>query len=179
MKTFIILAMTLTMSYGSFKTYQENVVNIEGNGEIKVVPDMAYIKVGTSSKSNDVDSAIIQTADSYVELKKILKKYKIKEKDIYSEDISVSETYEWKDRERISTGYKAEKMYKITWRNIAKIEDFAFEVTQAGTNFIDRIEFTHSKKDSLGKELINIAIDDANVIKNKIAKMKKTPSVLP
>ena len=165
----IIVAFALS-TFAGFKTYQENVMNIEGSASIKVEPDMATIFIGASAVNENVDTAMEKCALAFIGMKKLFDKYKISENDVKSENLSVSENYDYQDGNRKREGYKAYKVYKVTWHNLNTLQDFLFAATAQGANEIDRIEFSHSKTDSLEKRIIDLAIEDAKITANQIAK---------
>jgi uncharacterized protein YggE len=170
-KAFIFLLFISLSSSADFKTYQENVINIEGKAVQKIVPNKATIHVGASAINDDADVAMQKCADVFEKMKDLLKKFNISDIDIKSENIAVSENRDYNGGKK-SEGYKAIKQYKITWNNLSTLNDFLVQATSVGANELERIEFTHSKYDSLQKAVINLAIDDANSTADQIcAKM--------
>jgi uncharacterized protein YggE len=169
MKMVAVLLVLAIPSFGGFNTYQENVINIQGNAKITVVPDIATFFIGASSISNDVDSAILNCKSATLKLNEIIAKYKIKSQDIKSDKLTVSDNYEFIEGKRVRTGCKVLKTYKITYRNLSTLDQFLLEAVSYGSNEIDRISFEHSKIDSLKRAVIALAIDDAHVLGIKMA----------
>ncbi|MBD3216609.1 MAG: DUF541 domain-containing protein [Candidatus Lokiarchaeota archaeon] len=171
MKLTALIVVSLSIStFAGFKTYQENAMNIEGRASMKIEPDMATIFIGASAVNEDVDSAMDKCAQAFIKMKKLFEQYKISENDIKSENLSVSENYNYDDGSRKRDGYRAYKRYKVTWYNLKTLQDFLIDATAQGANEVDKIEFTHSKTDSLEKMIIGLAIEDAQNIANQIAK---------
>jgi uncharacterized protein len=169
-KTFITVCLFAFSCFAGFKTYQENVINIEGNASIKVIPDMAIFVIGASSVSNNVDSAIASCKTATAKLSDFFEKFKISKADIKSNRLSISENYEWgDDGKRKKVGFKVIKTYKITYRNLKTIEEFLLEASSYGSNEFDDIKFEHSKIDSLKRTVITAAIDDAYFLASKVA----------
>jgi hypothetical protein len=111
MKMLAVLLVLVATSFGGFSTYQENVINIQGNAKITVVPDIATFFIGASSISNDVDSAILNCKSATLKLNEIIAKYKIKSQDIKSDKLTVSDNYEFIEGKRVRTGCKVLKTY--------------------------------------------------------------------
>lgn len=172
-QTGLIVIVFAISTFAGFKTYQENAMNIEGRASMKVEPDMATIFVGASAVNENVDSAMEECAQAFIKMKKLFEKYKISENDIKSENLAVSENYNYEEGSRKRDGYRAYKRYKVTWYNLKTLQEFLFDATAQGANEVDKIEFTHSKTDSLEKMIIDLAIDDANNTANQIAKKMK------
>jgi uncharacterized protein YggE len=174
MKTAAIVIVVFALStFAGFKTYQENVMNIEGHASIKIEPDMATIMIGASAINENLDSAMNACAQAFKQMKTLFKKYKIAENDIKSENLSVTENYSYENGGRKREGFKAYKRYKLTWHNLATLQSFLLDATGQGANEVDEIEFTHSKTDSLEKAIVNLAIDDAICLADQIAQKMK------
>ncbi len=174
MKSIVLFILTFSISsFAGFKTYQENAMNIEGRASIKIEPDMATIFIGASSIHESADSAIEKCAQAFIKMKDLFQKYKISEKEIKSENLSVSEDYSYENGTRKRNGYKAYKRYKVTWYNLKTLQNFLFDAVSQGANEVDQLEFSHSKSDSLEKMIINLAIDDAISTANQIANKMK------
>lgn len=61
-------------------------------------------------------------------------------------------------------------MSKVTWYDLKTLQNFLFDAAAQGANEIDRLEFSHSKSDSLEKTIIDLAIDDAVSTAHQMAK---------
>lgn len=171
MKCTGIIVITIVFStFAGFKTYQENAMNIEGRASMMVEPDMATIFIGASAVNENVDSAMEECARAFIKMKKLFEKYKISGNDIKSENLSVSENYNYEDGSRKRDGYRAYKRHKLTWYNLNTLQGFLLDATAQGANEVDKIEFTHSKTDSLERMIIDLAIEDAKNAANQIAK---------
>ncbi|NLL14872.1 MAG: SIMPL domain-containing protein [Fibrobacter sp.] len=173
MKLTTLIIIACSISAIAANTYQENAMNIEGRASMKVVPDMATIYVGASAVHQSVDSAMEKCAQAFTKLNALFKKYKISENDVKSENMSISEDFSYENGIRKINGYKVFKNYKITWRDLKTLQNFLFDAAKQGANEIDRLEFSHSKSDSLEKAIIDLAIDDAVGTAQQIAKKMK------
>lgn len=169
---FILIACSFSVFAGS-NTYQENVMNIEGRASMKVVPDMATIFIGASAVHESVDSAMEKCAQAFTKLNELFKKYKISENDVKSKNLYISEDFIYENDTRKTNGYKVFKNYKVTWRDLKTLQNFIFDAASQGANELDRLEFSHSKSDSLEKAIIDLAIDDAVSTAQQMAKKMK------
>lgn len=165
----LIIACSISAMAG-FNTYQENAMNIEGRASMKIVPDMATIYVGASAVHQRVDSAMEKCAQAFTRLNALFKKYKISENDVKSENLSISEDFTYENGARKKNGYRVFKQYKVTWYDLKTLQNFLFDAAAQGANEIDRLEFSHSKSDSLEKTIIDLAIDDAVSTAQQMAK---------
>lgn len=173
MKSIALIIAVCSISAMAANTFQENAMNIEGRASIKIVPDMATIYVGASAVHQRVDSAMDKCAQAFTKLNALLKKYKISENDVKSENLSISEDFDYESGTRKRNGYRVFKQYKVTWYDLKTLQNFLFDATAQGVNEIDRLEFSHSKSDSLEKTIIDLAIDDAVNTAKQIAKKMK------
>jgi uncharacterized protein YggE len=170
MRSALVVLLAAGMSFASFKTYQENVMNVEGNAVVKVVPDLAVLKIGASFKSTSLDTALRRCDRSLRNLRETMAKFGVAEADVKTNNVAISPEFEWEKGEKVLRGQKVKKTFKIFFRDLSKLQGFLFEAVKGGANEIDDFEFTHSKLDSLQKNIIDLAVKDAYYVADKLAR---------
>jgi len=168
MKTILLILSISLHLFAVSRNYQENVVNIEGQAKIKITPNIATIVIGVSASNIDPDSAILNCAQKFSTFMSLLKDFNFSDNDIKSTRFSVNKDWDYEDGKRVETGYVAKKMYKITIRDLSKLKNFLFQATTQGINSFEDLEFTHDKLDSLKRTVIDLAIDDANKMSQRV-----------
>lgn len=151
-------------------TYQENVINSQGTAKLEVTPDMATITIGVTAIHEVSDSAIYNCANRFMKFKNVLKEFSISDNDIKSTEFSLNNNWEYINRERTKNGYKANKKYTITLRDLSRLKMFLYQLTVFGANDFDKLQFSHSKKDSLQEVARELALKNSKDIALKMSK---------
>ncbi|HEY4389814.1 MAG TPA: SIMPL domain-containing protein [Paenibacillus sp.] len=151
---------------------QKNVINVVGNGEIKVKPDVAYLSIGVETQAKTAKEAQSANAAKIAQVSKLLKEtWKIDSKDLKTGQFYVQPnyTYNEKDGQKL-TGYTASHTLSVTYRDLEKVGSLLDAATEAGANRIDNINFGVEKPDQYLADVIQKAMNNANVKANAIAK---------
>ncbi len=153
----------------SCKDAQKNpaTIKVSGEGKIRVMPDLINLTINiefVQPKMVDAVRLSQETADSVVA---ILNQYAEKE-DIKTSYISADKEYTYIGNRNVFTGYKADQSIDFVLRDINKFTDLTSKLLTTKIEGISRVEFGHSKRDSLLREADLLAYDDAKKSASKL-----------
>ena len=98
-------------------------VNVNGQGEITVSPDIAYIQLGVFGKAATANAAQEEVSRTLAMVEKVLyDEYKIEKKDVKTSHFNVQPEYSYEDRKApVVTGYTSTHMMTVNYRDLAKL----------------------------------------------------------
>jgi uncharacterized protein len=169
----IPMLIILIISVFGCNQFQTRSIYVSGNGEIEVVPDMAYLNVNASSTRIAAKESYRVTSEAINSLVDECKKLGIDKKDIKTSHISVDKQYQWIKNTQTFVGYYSSAYLKITVRNLDMLGKLTEKVLETKTNEINGISYNHSRYDSLYNEAGVIALQNAKNIAGKMAKEMK------
>jgi uncharacterized protein YggE len=98
----------------------DNSIIVNGQGTVKVQPDIAIVNVGITNTAKTSQQASINVADKIDEIRKILAKNKIPKDDIQTQSLSIYPQYEYPDGKMQLVGQTASQTLSVTVRGIDK-----------------------------------------------------------
>jgi uncharacterized protein YggE len=132
-------------------------INVSGEGKVKVVPDQVAISISVESKgskSADVKNENDTKIDAAL---KIIKKYVAKE-DYQTQRVALNPNY---DYEKKKYNYIATQTVSILLKDLSKYDALMEELVNTGINRIDNVEFKSSKLAQLQSDARKLAVKDA------------------
>jgi len=157
----------------------EETIKVQGNGEIKIVPEVASISYDITTKHKDSKKAQESNNTEANRIDKFLKNdYKIDEKDMATQGYQVNPEYDWSDNKRLFKGFIVVHSRSVLIRNTkdaGKILDELYSAvsTEQKTVNIHGINYLTLKKQQYEKECIGLAMDDARAKAEVMAKSAK------
>jgi len=106
-----------------------------------------------------------ETVDSVVN---ILTQFGSSENDVKTSSISANKDYTYNGKTNVFTGYQAEQSIEFVLNDIEKFTELTGKLLGTKISSISRIQFGHSKADSLFREADLLAYDDALKSANKL-----------
>lgn len=135
-------------------------IRVNGEGIIKVVPDIGVINIGVQTE--DLKSSLAQQKNAEVmgKIMETLRLQKIDKKDIktISYNIYPKTKFDEKTKEYVADGYTVNNILEITIRDIDKIGTVLDEVAKQGANRVESISFSTSRADELYLEALTLAV---------------------
>lgn len=154
---------------------QYHTVSVSGNGELLVKPDISYITVSVETDAATAKEAQAQNAAKMAKVNTLLKdKWKIDAKDIKTGQFYVQPNYTYTEKEGQKVkGYKAYHSLTVNYRDLDKIGQLLDEITAAGANRIDSVRFSTENPDQYQEQVIQKAMEHAELKAKAIAKASK------
>lgn len=149
--------MFMTMSYGQ-EIKQIPLINVNGEGKVKVAPDQVCISATVETKGNNAKDVKKQNDEKMDAVLKFIKKMNIPTADFKTKQVALNPQY---DYEKKKTSYNATQTVEIIVKDLSKYDELMEGLVQQGINRIDRVSFESSKEAQLQAEARKLAMKDA------------------
>ncbi len=170
----LMLVMTIVLSFFclAFAADQSEprLITVTGDAEVRVVPDEVILTLGVETWNNDLSIAKTENDQRIQKIVDVGKKYKIKEKHIQTDYISIEPRYkdQWEHRKFI--GYFVRKTIVFTLRDTDIFEGLLSSVLEAGANYVHGIQFRTTELRKYRDQARALAIKAAQEKANDLAK---------
>src|SRR5215468_3880528 len=141
-------------------------VEVNGDAEVKVVPDRVSIQFGVETRNASLEAA---TAGTDAAVKKIIaafRKLGIDESDIQTDYIRVEIAYANEGRSTTIDHYSAIKGVQVTLKDVARFDQLLQTGLKSGANKIDNVDFSTSElrkyRDQARAMAVKAAIEKAH-----------------
>jgi uncharacterized protein YggE len=137
-------------------------LSVNGQGQVTLVPDIAYINIGVRTEAKDVSTALSGNTELAAAISAELKSLGVAEKDIQTTAFNVYPMQQYdKDGQISGTTYVVENTVNITVRDLAKLGKLLDATVKAGANNIYGISFDVEDKSAAIEQARELAIQDA------------------
>lgn len=154
-----------------------NVISVNGEAEISVSPDIAYLSIGVQTQGKTAASAQKNNAQIMDKVNDLLKTtWGINAKDIKTAQFSVQPNYDYnKQSVNNITGYTVYHTLNVTYRDLPKIGQLLDAVANVGANNMNGIQFAVEHPEKYEEEAIAKALASAQLKASAIAKAANRP----
>lgn len=152
-------------------------IAVQWDGEIFATPDMLILSLSVEETKPTTEAAQTEVNKKISQVKDILKKNKIKNSDIQTQNISVYPEYDYNDKDRVLKWYRARHSIKITikdanlendevwWKiidNVSKIgwvrvNNINYDIEDKTPYYTQARKLAMEKAEQKAKELANVA----------------------
>lgn len=141
----------------------KNTITVNGEGVVKVKPDMAYVDMGVDTISKTAKDAQEKNSDVMNKVMQVLKGMGIAEDDIKTTDYSIypEQNYDDNTKQTIVTGYHVSNMIEVTVRNINNVGNVIDKAGDAGANRMYNVRFAISDNSPYYQQALQIAAKNA------------------
>lgn len=141
----------------------DKVLEITGNGELQVVPDMAQLTVSVETRATQAKEAVSQNAESSKKVIDYLKKTIKADNAIQTGLFNLSPVYEYDNERKKSdlTGYQVTNQIQLKIKDLSQLGHLMDEIVTLGATKIDSLTFKHSNEKQLLDEALKKAILNA------------------
>lgn len=141
---------------------QQRQVTVYGTGKVFLVPDVAYINIGVSSRGEKVKDTLADNNTKTEAVKKALVELGVEEKDIQTSSFNIYPQPQYDSAGTvISTLYVVENTMYLTVRDLNKLGQMLDAAVTSGANNIYGIQFDILAKDKAQSEARKLAVADA------------------
>lgn len=141
------------------------VITVTGTGEAASAPDLAILSIGVESEGATAADALKKNAAQMNATIAQLKKSGVADKDMQTQNLSVSPRYNYDDQNRGQppkiTGYVASNMLTVKLRDIEKAGGVIDSAVADGANSLGSLSFGFAEPEKLMNEARKDAIADA------------------
>lgn len=156
----VILIFALVFMANSYSQDQKLVpmINVSGEGKVKVAPDQALISISIETKGTKANEVKQENDLKMDAILKFIKKSNIASDDFQTQRISLNPNY---DYEKKKYNYVATQTLQILLKDLSKYDTLMEGLVTEGINRIDNVEFKSSKLVQLQSDARKLAIKDA------------------
>jgi len=156
----VILILALVFMANSFAQEHKQVpmINVSGEGKVKVAPDQALISISIETKGTKAEDVKRENDKKMDAILKFIKKSNIAPEDFQTQRISLNPNY---DYEKKKYNYIATQSVQILLKDLSKYDTLMEGLVNEGINRIDNVEFKSSKMLQLQSDARKLAIKDA------------------
>lgn len=153
---------------GAAQQAQRKII-VNGQGTVKVKPDVAYVTLGVQTDSKDAKDAQAQNTKLMNSVIDSVKALNIAEKDIKTSGYYMYPQYNYDNKEQKITGYTVTNSVTVTVRNIDTVGDVIDKSLDAGANMVNSIQFNVSDPTQYYQQAIKAAMENAKIKGSTIA----------
>lgn len=135
-------------------------INVSGEGKIKVVPDQATILATVETKGNNAKDVKKQNDIQMEAVLKLVKSMNLAPSDYKTKRVSLNPQY---DYEKKKHSYNATQTIEILLRDLSKYDELMDGLVDEGINRIDNVTFQSSKMAEYQSEARKLAIKEAKM----------------
>lgn len=157
-KLLFILAFIVTVPAIAQQTSERSVVNVTGEGIVKVEPDQVLIKSRIEHEGDSAAEVKRQNDEVVDKVISYLSSQGVDKKDIKTEYINLNKRYDYNDK---TYSYVANQAITITLKDLEDYEKIMKGLLENGLNRIDGIQFKSSEMEKYEKEARKSAVLDA------------------
>ena len=143
---------------------QESVIKVRGEAIVRAVPEILNINIPLQSKAKTYEECTNLLTSTFNDLNAALVKSGIAKEKIYSNQLNISEDYNYQERERVLVGYVGNiTLYVEIPYTEKSLNRVMRTLNDERFNFGYQVSFSFSEaqKDSLREEAIKLAVKDA------------------
>jgi uncharacterized protein YggE len=146
-------------------------ISASGEGRASAAPDVAVLGLGASVKASTVEAANSQVQEAMDDLLGSLEGNGVQEKDIQTREFSIYPEYDYRNDERILTGYRVTHMLQVKVRDIDKVGEVIDDAVGAAGDLlqVQSISLTIDDTTALRSQAREAAVADAQAKAEELA----------
>jgi uncharacterized protein YggE len=155
-------ALILVVLFTAFAQAQEikpiPMINVSGEGKIKVTPDQAAISISVETKGSKAVEVKKENDTKIDAVLKYIKKMNIAKEDFQTQRVNLYPNY---DYEKKKSNYMATQTVIVLLKDLNKYDALMDGLVDLGINRIDNVEFKSSKMEALQSDARKLAMQNA------------------
>jgi uncharacterized protein YggE len=145
-------------------------LQVTGNGQVYVTPDIAYVTIGVHTEGQNAADAVASNNTQATAVRDELKNLGVADKDVQTTNFSISPQQKFDDKGNlISTTYVVDNSVYDTVRDLSKIGDLLDAVVKSGANNITGVQFDVADKAAALSQARQQAVADARTQAQELA----------
>lgn len=151
------------------ETPQRDTLTVSGTGEVKLAPDMATVSIVINTTEEQAEDAQRKNAELTEAVLASIRANGVQDADIQTEDIHLSEEYDYEKSPAKLMGYSMRNTLSVTVRDIATIGSVITDAINAGATGTYNLAFTVSDSSGAYRDALTAAVVEARGKANAIA----------
>ena len=170
------VALVAGMATGGVASAHETVppplVSVTGEGEVKAMPDMAYVTLGIEARKPSLSEARAQVTTAVERVLALTRELKIDPKFVDSSQLQVQPEYRWneKDSQRVLLGYVVSRQVEVELRDLERLGTLLERAVSAGVNVLGGVRLDSTRRKELEREALAKAVEDARLDADALAR---------
>jgi uncharacterized protein YggE len=167
-----LFILTFLLSFSALASKDIPQIQVQGNCEVKVIPDRGRITFLAENQSKDQKEAVKKTTEQINDLKEAIEELKLKNLELNNSAYAVYPVREWEKEKVIEKGFRATLSLEVTTSEISRIGEAMMKASKVGITNVGELQTFLSLEKSQDEYLkcLDIAADDA---KNKAVQIGK------
>lgn len=157
-KALLLVGILLATTLQAQEIKQIPLINVSGEGKIKVVPDQAAVSFAIETKGSKAADVKKENDSKMDAVLKFIKKMTIAKEDYQTQRVTLYPNY---DYEKKKNNYMATQSVTILLKNLNIYEVLMDGLVDLGINRIDNVEFKSSKMEQLQSDARKLAMKNA------------------
>ncbi len=157
-KALLLVSILLATALQAQEIKQLPLINVSGEGKIKVVPDQAAVSFAIETKGSKAADVKKENDSKMDAVLKFIKKMTIAKEDYQTQHVTLYPNY---DYEKKKNNYMATQSVTILLKNLNIYEVLMDGLVDLGINRIDNVEFKSSKMEQLQSDARKLAMKNA------------------
>jgi uncharacterized protein YggE len=154
------------------ETVPPRLVSVTGEGEVKAMPDMAYVTLGVEARKPTLAEARSLVTAAVERVLALTRELKIDPKQVDATQLQVQPEYRWneKDSQRVLLGYVVSRQVEIELHDLERLGPLLERAVTAGANQVGGARLDSSKRKELEREALTKAVEDARLDAETLAR---------
>jgi uncharacterized protein YggE len=157
-KTALLVVVLFTTLVQSQEIKPIPMINVSGEGKIKIIPDQVALSISVESKGAKAADVKKENDAKIDAVLKYIKKMNIAKEDFQTQRINLYPNY---DYEKKKSNYMATQTVVILLRDLNKYDALMDGMVDVGINRIDNVEFKSSRMEALQSDARKLAMQNA------------------
>lgn len=151
--------------------YEQQTMNVNGNGEVSISPDMATISFSVETTAKTASQAVKDNAEKTTNAINALKAKIGKEDKLSTTGYNLSPIYEYNNQTKKSefNGYRATNTVLVRTYELSIVGDLIDSAAGAGSNNIQGLKFDSTKRNQHKRDALVKAVEEARATAELLA----------
>ena len=169
--SFVIALLLVNFSSAQEINQDRQTLNVNGNGEVYITPDLANISFSVDTTAKTAALAVKENAEDTNKVLAALKSQIGKEDKLSTSNYNLSPIYEYNNQTKKSEfkGYKVTNTVTVKTYNLDNLGTLIDSAAQAGSNNIQGLSFDTTKRNDYRREAMVKAVKDARSTADTVA----------
>lgn len=134
---------------------------VDGEGRVKVEPDMAEVKIGVVTENEQLSLAQNENAQKISTLIQSLRATGIEKRDIQTDDYYIFPEYDYQNGKQVFRGYRVTHQLSVTINEIQKVGEVIDLAVSKGANRVSNVKFDVHNRNQYEHEALRRSVFDA------------------
>jgi uncharacterized protein YggE len=168
----ILFTLLTFVSFNAFAKMDIPKIQVQGNCEMKVIPDRGTITFNAENQSKDQKEAVKKTTDQIEKLKASLKELNLENLELKNSQYNVYPVREYEKDRLVDKGFRASLTLELTTNEISRIGEAMMKASAHGITNVGALVTFLSLEKSQREYLkcLDVAADDARGKANQLGK---------